>query len=259
MVFWVLPESPFFLFEKRRLEAAHAALLTIGRVNEPSQLAHHDTKLTEMLAKLSLYKKPRERGATDLRTRKEVFARVPLICVLFLNICVGYYLSSLVTQSIGNWGIYVNGFLMELSEFTAYFTVVLFANRLKRRLMNIAVGGGLLSMSTLLLLLEFVPGAKTSSWLSPIQTTLSVAIRFIIGMNFALLYNYTAELLPTAYRGRGLGIAGVFNKMGGVAASWFEAASKRLAIHPMIFAGAFAVFAIPAAMALPETLNMEIA
>jgi len=258
VIFTLLPESPYFYFSQYRLAEAHEALMRIGRVNDPNQQVFFDTKISEMLEKMSTHKKTQDKQLSILSRHPEVMIRIPLICLIFLNICVGYYLSNLVTQSIGRWSIYTNGILLELSEFMAYMVVVVFANRLKRRTVNIAVSSGILGLAGLLLLIEFLPGVKNHWATNAVQTILSVLIKFIIGINFALVYNYTSELLPTGIRGRGLGIAGVFNKMGGVAASFFEDASKQLGIHPMIFSGTFAIFAIPAAIALPETLNQEV-
>lgn len=232
--------------------------LKIGKINNPEQINYYDAKLTEILQRAVHAKQQRDIVLKTNSNRKMVYGRIAYLCMLFLNCAVGYYLSALVTQKIGRFSIYVNGILMEISEFAAYFTVVIFANRIQRKLLNLYASGSLLTISLILLTIEFVPSVKTYWLTNLVQTTFSVAIRFIIGMNFALLYNYTAELLPTSDRGKGLGIVGVFNKSGGVWASFFEDFSKRLDIHPMVFAGTFSIFAIFSSYKLPETLNKAV-
>lgn len=257
-IFWKIVESPYFLFNKNKLAETKSAFLQIGNINEPSQTLFLNTKLDEIFEKLQKNKELEISKEISWEEKKVIYFRISMACILFLNVCVGYYLSALVTQRISNFSIYINGILMEFSEFVAYFSVVLLANKLKRRNMNLRVALGLFCGSIILLTFELIPFFKTFYFTNLLNTSLSVFIKFIIGMNFALLYNYTAELLPTAYRGRGLGMVGIFNKMGGVFASIFEDWSKSLDVHPMIFSGTFSVFAFAAAWVLPETLNKSL-
>lgn len=257
-LFLFATESPYFLFNKGRIIEAHGAFLKIAKVNDPGQTLFYDAKLTGILERAVKAKQQRDIVLKSGSDRHVIYSRIALLCLLFLNCAVGYYLSALVTQKISRFSIYVNGILMEVSEFAAYFTVVIFANKMQRKMMNLFSSTSLLSLSLILLLIEFAPSVKAHWLTNIIQTTFSVAIRFIIGMNFALLYNYTAELLPTGDRGKGFGIVGVFNKSGGVWASFFEDYSKRLNIHPMVFAGSFSIFAIFSSYKLPETLNKAV-
>lgn len=257
LIFFGIEESPYFLYSKGRIIEMQESLNAIAAWNKPDEKLQIEKKLK------SLFSNARNRQAEKKdnmimytsEQKWEINYKVALICVLFINICTGYYLAGLVIQRIGNNSIYINGLFLELSELLAYSTVIYVGNRLKRKMLNFYVPLGILILAGFLLLIEFMPFLKNSSFVNLMQTTSSLMIRYIIGINFGILYNYASELMPTQSRGYCLGVAAIFNKAGGIAASIFEDWSKQMDIHPMIFSGTFSFFALFAAGILPETLN----
>ena len=88
---------------------------------------------------------------------------------------------------------------------------------------------------------------------------MTLAGKMCITFSWAVLFLYTAELLPTELRTSGIGSSSFLGRFGGMIAPWIERLGKMY--HPYIPAIVFGVNALLAgvmAIMLPETQGREL-
>uniref|UniRef100_A0A3Q3BI38 Si:dkey-166k12.1 n=1 Tax=Kryptolebias marmoratus TaxID=37003 RepID=A0A3Q3BI38_KRYMA len=237
---WVLPQSARWLLANDRLEEAIALLrraaLVNGRVLPPAVQAEKG----EILGGAK-----RSRSAVDLvRTPQMRKRAVILFYIWFVNVLV-YYGLSLGVSRLGT-DLYLTQFVFGLVEIPAR-TLVLLVLPLSRRLSQsgfLAVGG----LACLLMLA--VPADHPN-----ILTGLAMVGKFGITASFAVIYVYTAEIFPTVVRQTGIGVSGMFARLGGVLAPITNMLDNHNPATSLIIFGTSALLGAVLALALPETAN----
>lgn len=258
VIFLWITETPYFLLTKGRRYHLMQAFSRIIKFNHPNNVEEVYDEVEVSLQNKKVTVQYRESTLIPRDQQKKIWVKIGFACLSFLNCCSIYYLSYLVVQAIGFKSIYIGTIFMELAELAGNFTVVGLSSKLQRRFVNILTCIMQLIFTILFLLVEWIPELKSLPKISLIQAISSIFVRYIVVINYTLLFTYATELVPTLFRGRMLGSVGLFNKFGGVTASFFEAWSKKLEYHPFTFSGAFSLLGLLAALMLPETLNKPI-
>ncbi|XP_037549538.1 solute carrier family 22 member 13 [Nematolebias whitei] len=237
---WVLPQSARWLIANDRRKEAIALLkkaaLVNGRVLPP---AVQDEKW-DILGGAKQRHSP-----VDLVRRPQMRKRaIILFYIWFVNVLV-YYGLSLGVSRLGT-DLYLTQFVFGLVEIPAR-TLVLLVLPFSRRLSQsgfLAVGG----LACLLML--SIPADHPN-----ILTGLAMVGKFGITGSFAVIYVYTAELFPTVVRQTGIGVCGMFARLGGVLAPIINMLDNHSPATPLIIFGTSPLLGAVFALALPETAD----
>lgn len=237
-------ESPRWLIAEGRTAEAQQLLEKIATKNQmQSHKVHNlgtsgqpDSKNTKTSYNL-----------LSLFTFKSIRVKMLILTVIWLvNSLVYYGLSFNVKNIKGNR--YWNFFLSGMVEIPSYFLAIPMIDNIGRRkslFFTVMVGA----------LACLVCGLGLSQ-----STSLSVmAGKFGISSSFAILYVYSAELIPTVVRNFAMGTCSMTARIGGILAPLvvtLAVIDKRL---PMIFFGVSSLIAGFVGLFLPETLNHPVA
>ncbi|XP_056438938.1 solute carrier family 22 member 13 [Gadus chalcogrammus] len=234
---WVIPESARWLLTKGRTDDAmvllRKAALANGRQLPPS--IQFDKALTggkkQTYTPLDLMRTP--------QLRKMV---IILFYLWFVNVLV-YYGLALGVSRLGS-NIYMTQFAFGLIEIPARGLVLLVLPWSRR----LAQGGFLAFGGAACLLMLAVPADHPN-----IITGLALAGKFGITASFCVIYIYTAELFPTVLRQTGIGMCGVFARIGGVLAPLINLLHIHSPVSPLLIFGTVPLLGAALCVALPET------
>ncbi|WAR08499.1 ORCT-like protein [Mya arenaria] len=221
----IIPESPRWLISKSRKKEALKIIQTAAKVN--SRQAPDDVSYITGTSLSS------NQGNMWHVLRSPVLLRRWLIlCFTWMVVSMTYYG---VTMNAGNIGgnFYLNFFLMGLVEIPGVMFAMLILDRLGRRWSNAGtmIAGGVACLST-------IPTALLGSpSLQPLTITLALVGKASAAAAFAIVYMFTAEILPTM----GELIGGKFGK-----------------VEPLVIFGALSVIAGLMLLLLPETLGQQL-
>ncbi|KAH9525171.1 hypothetical protein Btru_000527 [Bulinus truncatus] len=175
---------------------------------------------------------------------------------------IGRFVSSLVyygiSLNVGNLSgdIYLNFFLLGVVELASYITCLIFLDRAGRKLLQclFILTAGVACTCTLF---PVVYGDAAYSWITLI---LSLFGKFGAAASYAVIYIYTAELLPTAIRNSGIGISSVMSRIGGILAPYIADIGNVVhgdmaVVLPLLIFGGTSIVAGLLALLLPETAH----
>ncbi|XP_057210280.1 solute carrier family 22 member 13 isoform X3 [Triplophysa rosa] len=239
---WVLPHSARWLLVNNRKEEAIVLLRKAAMVNgcvlpptvqvERSEVPQGRTQYT----------------AADLvRTPQMRKRALILYYIWFVNVLV-YYGLSLGVSDLGV-DLYLTQFMFGLVEVPARSLVLVLLPYSRRIPLSVflAVGGGAC------LLTLAIPEDSFN-----VRTALAMVGKFGITASFAIIYIYSAELIPTVLRQTGIGVASMFARMGGVLAPLINLLGRHAPVVPMVIFGSTPLLAALLALALPETANQPL-
>lgn len=244
LFFRIVPESARWLIIRGRLAEAEDILSSIARKNGiavPKILLQVHRPLSVVRNKY---------GCLDLFSNLKI-AKVTIVLfyLWFVNTLV-YYGLSLNTKHLGG-DIYKNFFLSSLMELPAYLTSVCLINWIGRRrslCYYMTIGG-----TACLVCLFFQTGTKP---VYRILTTIFAMIgKFGISASFAVIYIYSAELLPTVVRNVGMGVCSMASRIGGICSPFVVFLGIYTRPLPMMIFGMCSFSAGLLSLILPETLN----
>ncbi|XP_004614679.2 solute carrier family 22 member 13 [Sorex araneus] len=198
--FWALPESARWLLTRGRVEEAKRVIQKAAAVNR--------RKISPELLDQLVPEKTGPRGnALDL-FRHPQLRKITLIlfCVWFVD-SLGYFGLGL---QVGDFGldIYLTQLIFGTVEVPARYSSIFLMQWLGRRWSQLGtlVLGGLMSI-----IIIFIP-----TDLPVVITVLAVVGKFATASGFTISYVYSAELFPTVLRQTGMGLVGVFSRIGGI-------------------------------------------
>ncbi|KAA0710377.1 Solute carrier family 22 member 6-A [Triplophysa tibetana] len=239
---WVLPHSARWLLVNNREEEAIVLLRKAANVNgrvlpptvqvDRNEISHGRTQYT----------------AADLvRTPQMRKRSLILYYVWFVNVLV-YYGLSLGVSDLGV-DLYLTQFMFGLIEVPARSLVLVLLPYSRRIPLSVflAVGGGAC------LLTLAIPEDSFN-----VRTALAMVGKFGITASFAIIYIYSAELIPTVLRQTGIGVASMFARVGGVLAPLINLLGRRAPVVPMLIFGSTPLVAAVLALGLPETANQPL-
>ncbi|XP_017092468.2 organic cation transporter protein [Drosophila bipectinata] len=171
-----------------------------------------------------------------------------MLLVWAVNAIVYYGLSLNATSLSGNK--YLNFTLVCLVEIPGYSLAWVFLRRLGRRW---ALSGSLLLCSITCVASGFV--TMGANWL--------VVALFLIGKlgitsSFAVIYTYTAEMMPTVIRSGGVGVMSTFARFGAMLAPFVPLLASYYEPLPLLLFGATSLVAGLVSLLLPETFHKKL-
>ncbi|XP_011737055.2 solute carrier family 22 member 13 [Macaca nemestrina] len=235
--FWALPESARWL-------------LTHGRMDEAKQLiqraasANRRKLSPELMNQLVPEKTGPSGNALDL-FRHPQLRKVTLIifCVWFVD-SLGYYGLSL---QVGDFGldIYLTQLIFGAVEVPARFSSIFMMQRFGRKWSQL---GTLVLGGFMCIIIIFIPAD-----LPVVVTVLAVVAKMATAAAFTISYVYSAELFPTILRQTGMGLVGIFSRIGGILAPLVILLGEYHAALPMLIYGSLPIVAGLLCTLLPET------
>ncbi|XP_003930946.3 solute carrier family 22 member 13 isoform X1 [Saimiri boliviensis] len=235
--FWVLPESARWLLTQGRMDEAKQLIRKAASVNRRklspellSQLVPERTGPSGNV--LDLFRHPQLRKVTLI-----------LFCVWFVD-SVGYFGLSL---QVGDFGldIYLTQLIFGAVEVPARASSILMMEKFGRKWSQLGtlVLGGLMCI-----IIIFIPAD-----LPVVVTVLAVVGKMATSAAFTVSYVYSAELFPTVLRQTGMGLVGIFSRLGGIATPLVILLGGYYAALPMLIYGSLPIVAGLLCALLPET------
>ncbi|SPP75659.1 organic cation transporter protein [Drosophila guanche] len=258
--FWIVPESVRWLLARNQREKAGVIIRRAAEVN------HRDISI-ELLASFKQQELDMESSCSDSKQKekkegsqiwlavKEVFAShilifryVNMLFIWAVNAIVYYGLSLNSTSLSGNK--YLNFTLVCLVEIPGYTLAWVCLRKLGRRL---ALSGSLLLCSVTCVASGYM--TMRANWL--------IVSLFLIGKlgitsSFAVIYTYTAEMMPTVIRSGGVGVMSTFARCGAMLAPFVPLLGSYYEPLPMLLFGAASLMAGLLSLLLPETFHMKL-
>ena len=236
-----IPESPRWLLADGRISEAEEILGKIARKN--------GTVFDKHLTRTKQQRQPaasENHGLLTLLTHKSIRLKMIILMLIWLINSLVYYGLSFNSKNMeGNR--YWNFFLSGLVEVPSYFLAVPMIDKLGRQkslFLSVMVG----SLGCLLCAFGPVKFAIV---------TASVG-KFGISSSWAILYVYSAELVPTVVRTFAMGTCSMSARAGGILAPLIVTLAVLDKKLPMLLFGGSGIFAGLIGLFLPETLNQPI-
>ncbi|XP_060656408.1 organic cation transporter protein [Drosophila nasuta] len=254
---WLVPESVRWLLARNEHEKAGAIIRRAAHVNQREL----SLELMASFKQQNLNATDKQQLSSDQEQRqiwasvKQVFASHSLIwrytLLLFIwavNAIVFYGLSLNSTNLSGNK--YLNFALVCLIEIPGYSLAWLCLRKLGRRL---ALSGSLLLCAVT---------CAASGYLTSGQNWLIITL-FLIGKlgitsSFAVIYTYTAEMMPTVIRSGGVGVMSTFARFGAMLAPFVPLLGTYYEPLPMLLFGGTSMLAGLLSLLLPETFHKKL-
>ncbi|XP_012506951.1 PREDICTED: solute carrier family 22 member 13-like [Propithecus coquereli] len=235
--FWALPESARWLLTRGRIEEAKQVIQKAALVNR--------RKLSpELLSQLVSEKTGPVGNALDL-LRHPQLRKVTLIlfCVWFSTSVVYFGLG----LKVGDFGldVYLTQLIFGAVEVPARYSSIFMMQRLGRKWSQLGtqVLGGLMCIT-----IVFIPAD-----LPVVVTMLAVVGRIATAATFTIAYVYSAELFPTVVRQTGMGLVGIFSRVGGILTPLVILLEEFYVALPMLIYGCIPIVAGLLCILLPET------
>nr|XP_012311077.1 solute carrier family 22 member 13 [Aotus nancymaae] len=235
--FWALPESARWLLTQGRMDEAKQLIQKAASVNR--------RKLSpELLSQLVPERTGPSGNALDL-FRHPQLRKMTLIlfCVWFVD-SVGYFGLSL---QVGDFGldIYLTQLIFGAVEVPARSSSIFMMEKFGRKWSQLGtlVLGGLMCI-----IIIFIPAD-----LPVVVTVLAVVGKMATSAAFTVSYVYSAELFPTILRQTGMGLVGIFSRLGGIVTPLMILLGEYYAALPMLIYGSLPIVAGLLCALLPET------
>ncbi|XP_006173742.1 LOW QUALITY PROTEIN: solute carrier family 22 member 13 [Camelus ferus] len=235
--FWALPESARWLLTQGKVREAKQLIQKVASVNSRklspellSQLVPEETGPTGNA--LDLFRHPQLRKVTLI-----------LFSIWFVDSLVYYGLG----LKVGDFGlnIYLTQLIFGAVEVPARCSSIFMMDWFGRKWsqMGTLILGGLTCITII-----FVPAD-----LPIVVTVLAVLGKFATAAGFTISYVYSAELFPTVVRPSGLGLVGVFSRIGGILTPLVILLDEYHSALTMLIYGSLPIVAGLLCALLPET------
>nr|CAB3266153.1 solute carrier family 22 member 4-like [Phallusia mammillata] len=243
--YWVIPESPRWLYVQGKSEQYTALMTKIAKANGTSF-----TNKQQLLEK-----EEDEFGSSTTTALKESvkFIKHRLCRFRFFNMCftwfsnaVIYYGLSLNTSNLGG-NAYFNCFVGAFVEIPAYVLVIATLNKMGRKTTVIAT--------------VLVSGVTCGlvPFINEVSTTASIVCamfgKFAISACFVVIYIYGSEIFPTVARNSAVGLLSMCARSGSMVAPYLNYAGEEIYYLPYLTMFILASVSAVLTLFLPETNN----
>ena len=201
LIAWTTPESPRWLLVNGKHEEAEIVLETAGKLNRRDEVAVVEVRTDKVDTAGSVF------DLFKLSSLRR--CSIILYYIWFTNNLI-YYGFTLNADSLIPGDLYINtiiGGSLEVVAYTLSILSFLYLGRIVPMSLCMILGGLSLLLTAIL-----------SSELA--KQILSQAGRFLITASFAMVYQYTTEMMPTVVRNAGLGSCAFMGRIGSVIAPY---------------------------------------
>ncbi|XP_004419571.1 PREDICTED: solute carrier family 22 member 13 [Ceratotherium simum simum] len=235
--YWVLPESARWLLTWGRVEEAKTLIQKAATVNK--------RKLSpELLSQLVPEKTGPSGNALDLFRYPQLRKMTLILFLVWFVDSLGYFGLGL---KVGDFGldIYLTQLIFGAVEIPARCSSIFMMQWFGRKWsqMGTLILGGLMCIAII-----FVPAD-----LPVVVTVLAVVGKFATAAAFTISYVYSAELFPTIIRQTGMGLVGIFSRIGGILTPLVILLGDYQEAVPMIIYGSLPIVVGLLCFLLPET------
>ncbi|XP_058411130.1 solute carrier family 22 member 13 isoform X1 [Diceros bicornis minor] len=235
--YWVLPESARCLLTRGRVEEAKTLIQKAATVNK--------RKLSpELLSQLVPEKTGPSGNALDLFRYPQLRKMTLILFLVWFVDSLGYFGLGL---KVGDFGldIYLTQLIFGAVEIPARCSSIFMMQWFGRKWsqMGTLILGGLMCIAII-----FVPAD-----LPVVVTVLAVVGKFATAAAFTVSYVYSAELFPTIIRQTGMGLVGIFSRIGGILTPLVILLGDYQEAVPMIIYGSLPIVVGLLCFLLPET------
>nr|XP_039253894.1 solute carrier family 22 member 15-like isoform X2 [Styela clava] len=249
--YWIVPESPRWLYSQGKVAAAEEVLHYLARKNGRSS----STVASIVLEKRKEEKKSNKNGYSirDLFSSKNLARRTLIMGYTWFVCSFTYYGLTMSAKDLAE-SLYVSVALSGVVEIPAIVLCGALLNRTwagrRRSLIGFAICVGIFSISIM-----FLPDASKTT---TTKTALALGGKLAISAAFALVYIYASELFPTVVRNVGMGTSSMCARIGGILAPYVHLLTALGSAAPYALYGALSILAAIMTFALPETLNQPV-
>uniref|UniRef100_A0A1E1XCU6 Putative sugar transporter n=1 Tax=Amblyomma aureolatum TaxID=187763 RepID=A0A1E1XCU6_9ACAR len=238
----LLPESPRWLLLHGQRAQARQVLLDIALRNGRVHCLPRTWDLQEP--------KVHHKGSNPVTLFTSRTLRIRTLIQIFLWLVNGitYYALTMAAGDMGG-NLYISTALSGLIELPGYLLSAFLLSYVGRRNSLCAV---MLIGSGASIALQF---AGHFHYTTALRNILSLAAKMCISMSFAIIYVYSAELLPTIVRNVGMGIVSVAARIGGILSPFVSLLDNLIPGLQFTVLGAIMLLTGLSALALPETLG----
>ncbi|XP_054739820.1 organic cation transporter protein isoform X1 [Anastrepha obliqua] len=282
LYYWIVPESVRWLIARNEREKAGVIIKRAAAVNKrelslallasfkmencvppPTPVKTAQANAIDKCLDLEKLKENGEVGKNEIwQAVREIFKAKTLllryIIMLYIwaiNAVVFYGLSLNSTNLSGNK--YLNFVLVCLIEIPGYTLAWISLRRLGRR---IALSGSLFLCAITCVAGGYITKVQTNL---ETRSTWAIVTLFLIGKlgitsSFAVIYTYTAEMMPTLIRSGGVGVMSTFARFGAMLAPFVPLLGAYYEALPLLLFGAASLSAGILGLLLPETFRKKL-
>ncbi|XP_035761283.1 solute carrier family 22 member 4 [Neolamprologus brichardi] len=240
-LWWIVPESPRWLFSQGRVSEAEAILKHAAKLNkvEPPQAIFTQAEIEDALTM-----KEEKQNILVIVKSCNIFS-ITLICsLLWIIISISYFALVLNTSNL-NGDPYINSFLSAVVEVPAYIIALVLLKYCSRRFCQsstLFLGG------VMILCVHLIPIG-----LPGVAVFLEMLGKFGITSAFCVVYAVTSELFPTVIRNTAMGICSMAARIGTIISPFIIYLGQEFKALPYILMGVLAICGAVLCLLLPET------
>lgn len=269
--FFLLKESPKFLYEKGKVTELVNTLNSIAEKNQTKlapnyfkkilKIEHVDLKskheAIELVRSSEIKDKTIEKLSEPALKRlfldKKISLTLVALCVQSATIFMIYYGLTSSIQDLGMKSIQLNGILMGCTQLIGYLFMAYYGPKLQRvRAAKLCLALEIFG-AFVLFCLSFCKQTDQVMLLQSLVSTLWMTT--IVSAHMGILYLQNAESFPTELRGLAIAFILLFGKMSGAAAPFIEEYTKSIGMHVLVGCSFCALVAYPLVATLDETLD----
>ncbi|XP_072297414.1 solute carrier family 22 member 4-like [Eucyclogobius newberryi] len=248
-LWWVVPESPRWLLQKKRFKKAEAVIYRaakMNRVSTPEVIFTSDECLDQM--KLD-HEESHSYTCLDL-VRTSNLRIITLMGIFIWFTCAMVFFGLTLNTNSLNGNKYLNVFISAVIDIAAYILTWFMVNRVPRPFFLFS---SMMFCGTLFLVILLVPDD-----MGAVSKALALSGRTGISAAYAFIFVFFIELMPTVVRNTGLGIFSTSGRIGSILCPFIIYLGVYNKATPYIVFGSMSIVASVFTFFLPDTRNRKL-